>query len=120
MKKIISTILVCLLLVGSLFTMTSCDKMIVGTYEFDGILSDKTLEFGLFGNVTLTVDVELIDKDYVYEGKYEINEAGDKITFTFDDEDASEYSGTYDFERVSSSTDGDYIRIGIEKYEKDN
>lgn len=120
MKKIISTVLVCLLLVGSLLTLASCGKMITGKYEYDGLLRDKTIEFGMFGKVTLTVDPELSDKEYVYEGKYELNEAGDKITLTFEDADAEEFCGTFDFEQVSSSTDGDYIRIGIEKYEKDN
>ena len=94
MKKIISAILVCVLLVCSLLTLASCGKALSGKYTADlSILGTYTYEFGAFGKVTRTVD-PMVGNNIVTEGKYEINDAGDKITFTFQNEDGSEESKT--------------------------
>lgn len=111
MKKIISTILVCVLLVGSIFTLASCGKSLTGKYEADFALYEEIYEFGMFGKVTKTVD-PISGDNTVTEGKYEFNEAGDEITLTFGDD-----SATYDFS--SGEEDGvKYIKLGIVKYEK--
>ena len=110
MKKIISTILVCVLLVGSIFTLVSCGKILTGKYEADLLISEVTYEFGLFGKVTKTVDPAIGDNE-VTEGKYEFNDAGDEITLTF-----GEDSTTCDFS--SGEEDGvKYIKLDGVKYE---
>jgi len=110
MKKIISTILVCVLLVGSIFSLASCNKILTGKYEADLLVSEVTYEFELFGKVTKTVDYPVVD-DEVTEGKYEFNDAGDEITLTF-----GENSNTYDFS--SGEEDGvKYIKLDGVKYE---
>lgn len=116
MKKIISMVLVCVLLVASLLTLTSCGKTLTGKYEANLIAAEVTYEFGMFGKVTCTVD-PIIGDEKVYEGKYEFNDAGDEITITFEGEDAEEYEGEYDFS--SGVEDGqEYIKLGLLKYEK--
>ena len=116
MKKIISTILALVLLVGSLMTLTSCGKMLFGKYEANLVFAEVTYEFGLFGKVTCTVD-PVIGDEIVYEGKYEFNDAGDKITITFENDDADDYEGEYSFS--SGEEDGEeYIKLGLVKYEK--
>ena len=110
MKKIVSTILVCVLLVSSLLTLASCGKSLSGEYKAEidaGFASiSTTYEFSAFGKVTKTENN--LGKETVTEGKYKINEEGDKITLTFDDE-----SETYDFASYDS-----YIKIGIVQYDK--
>ena len=83
MKRTVSSILVCVMLVGMLFTLMSCGKMLTGEYT-DELTGNVTYEFGLFGKVTKSVD-NIIGEDTVTEGKYERNDAGDKITLTFND-----------------------------------
>lgn len=110
MKKIVSTILVCVLLVSTLFTLVSCGKTLSGEYK-DVLTGNVTYEFGMFGKVTKTVD-NIIGEDTVTEGKYEFNDAGDQIILTFNDK-----SETHDFS--SGEEDGQkYIKLGIFKYEK--
>lgn len=85
MKRIVSLVLVCVLLVGSIFSLASCGKMLTGKYEADLVVSEVTYEFGLFGKVTKTVDPILGDNT-VEEGKYEFNKDGTEITLTFGEE----------------------------------
>ena len=116
MKKIISTILVCLLLVGSVLSLASCSKSISGKYHFNGISKDVTLEFGMFGKITVT-ETPIIGDQVVFEGKYKLNDAGDEITITIENEDANEYNGTFDFAKVTVNEE-ESITIGLYKYEK--
>ena len=110
MKKIVSAILVCIILVSSVFVLSSCGKVLIGEYK-DALTGNVSYEFGLFGKVTKTVD-NIIGDDTVTEGKYEFNEAGDQIILTFDDK-----SQTYDF--ITGEEGGQkYIRIGLLKYNK--
>ena len=116
MKKIISTLLVCVLLVGCVFALASCGKTLSGTYK-DALTGLTTYEFkgskvtitAGAGNFTTTV-----------EGKYEIT-TNDKdeevIIFTFEDEDAEKYSGEFAFAEGKEG-DTEYIKIGILKYNK--
>ena len=116
MKKIVSAVLVCMLLVSSIFVLASCGKSLSGKYELDLAISETTYEFGAFGKVTKTVDPVMGD-DVVTEGKYKFNDAGDKITLTFENEDGVEESTTYDFS--SGEEDGvKYIKLDGLKYEK--
>ena len=111
MKRIISAILVCVLLVCSMFALTSCDKVILGKYKVDLVLYEETYEFGLFGKVTKTQEY-ISGNDTVTEGTYQFNEAGDKIILTFNDDPQ-----TYDFS--SGTEDGiDYIKLNGVPYEK--
>lgn len=116
MKKIISTLLVCVLLACSILSLASCSKMLSGEYEADLIFAELSYEFNPFGKVTLTVDPAFGD-DVVYEGKYKFNDAGDEITFTFEGEDAEDYNNTVSF--VSGEENGvKYIKLDGVKYEK--
>ena len=109
MKRIISTLLVCVLLLGCVFSLASCDKIVMGTYELDAIVGSKTYEFGL---TKVSITYEVLGQDTTIEGKYSID--GDEITFTFEDEDkAKDYAGTFSFEKGE-----DYIKIGGIKYTK--
>lgn len=117
MKRIISTVLVCVLLVGAVFALASCGA-ISGTYK--DVTGNVAYDFS-GSKVTITVD-NLVGDDSVYEGKYEVTEKdnGDKeITFSFDDENVpSIYKGTRAF--AEGEEDGTkYIRIGLAKYYQD-
>ena len=119
MKKILSAVLVCAILVCSLLTLSSCGKMLYGAYkaEVDLIIgtSSVTYDFDLFGKVTYTVNT--FGKETVTEGKYELNDEGNKITFTFENEDGTPDVDTYDF--VTGEEGGvEYVKIGLIKYEK--
>lgn len=117
MKKIISTILVCVLLVGSIFTLASCSKTVSGTYEADLLVSKVTYEFGMFGKVTCTTD-PIYDDPTVKEGKYKIYEAGEneyKIAFTWEGDEAEGDSVAFS----TGTQDGvDYIKIAGVQYNK--
>ena len=54
MKKIISLVLVCVLLVGCMFTLASCSTILMGKYEAKGLFGTTTLEFNLDGTMTYT------------------------------------------------------------------
>ncbi|MBQ8414057.1 MAG: hypothetical protein IJX58_02275 [Clostridia bacterium] len=119
MKKTVSTILVCVLLACTLLTLASCGNMLSGAYkaEVDLLIgkSSVTYEFGLFGKVTCTTNS--LGKETVEEGKYELNDAGDKITLTFENEDGVAESETFDF--VNGEENGvKYVKIGLVKYTK--
>ncbi|MBQ7343152.1 MAG: hypothetical protein IJW53_00120 [Clostridia bacterium] len=115
MKRIISTILVCVLLLGCVMTLASCGKTLSGKYT--DALAVTSYEFK-GSKYTLTVD-NIIGADTVTEGKYKIaeNDEGDlKITFTWE-EDGEEKTQTESFS--SGEEDGvEYIKIGIVKYTK--
>ena len=111
MKKTVSAILVCVLLVCSLLTLASCGKSLNGKYTADLGVTEITYEFGMFGKVTKTENGILSDP-VTTEGEYKINDEGTKITFTFGDE-----ANTY--ELSTGTEDGvDYIKIDGWKYTK--
>lgn len=112
MKKTISAVLVCVLLACSILALTSCGKILIGTYKAETILGDVTYEFAIGGKVTRSID-PLIGKSSTVEGKYEFIQEDTKITLTFPDEDPV----TYDFS--SGTEDGvDYIKLDGVKYTK--
>ena len=105
MKKIVSLTLVCVLLVCTMLTLASCN-LLMGKYTAELDLgfgkSSVTYEFSPLGSVTLTTNT--FGKETVEEGKYEFNDAGDKITFTFENEDGTPNVTTYGFS--SGTEDG--------------
>ena len=124
MKKIISTILVCVLLLGCVMSLSSCGKMLMGKYEADVdaiVAGGKVVyEFTPFGYTkTTTTEVLGFEKSSVEEGKYKIaeNDEGElTITFTY------EVDGEEKTESVAFSQgeeDGvKYVKLGIVKYTK--
>ena len=114
MKKIVSTILLCLLLAGSVLSLASCDKILLGEYEADIVVADVTYEFGLFGKVTYTYD-PIVGDDTVKVGTYKISDDGEKITLTYEGEDPETYSVAMGEENGVS-----YVKIGVVKYEKED
>ena len=119
MKKALSILLVLTLLVGCVFTLASCSKMLSGEYELDAVLAGKTYKFS--GNkVTITYEVLGFEKSI--EGTYAIAAGEDgkqTITFTFaaGTEDAEDYAGEFSFAEGKEG-DESYIKIGGVKYVK--
>lgn len=115
MKRIISAVLVCVLLVGAMFSLASCGNMLVGKYELDLAVVEIEYEFALLNKVTVKGS-PIVGDDYVIEGTYKIaeNDKGEtEITFTFEKENDDVKSGTFSFSKAD-----DYIKIGGVKYEK--
>ena len=121
MKRIISTLLVCVLLLGCVFTLASCGKTVSGKYELKLTDSNKTVYDFSMGKVTRTTTSGLAGytKDTVIEGKYKINEVeNDKfeITFTWEVDDKEE------IETVSFSEGEEngvkYIKLGGIQFNK--
>lgn len=117
MKKIISAVLVCVLLMCCVFALASCGKL-SGTYKDAANIT--TFEFS-GSKVTLRID-NIIGEDTVLEGKYEITEDEEgkqTITFTFDSEDdeADAWEAPMSF-LEGKEGDVEYIKIGIFKYNK--
>ncbi len=119
MKRIISTLLVCVLLVGCVMTLASCGGTIIGTYKS----GTTTIEFSL-NKVTITDEVEILGTviSKTYEAQYEIKDGDDGKTIVFTYEgDADQHlslSGEKTFEK--GEVDGEkYIKIGLIKYVKD-
>lgn len=112
MKKFLSAILVCVLLVGTIFTLVSCGNSLSGTYE--GLLFDLK-----FKGSKVTI---IIKDEEVLTGTYEIEEKDDKKTISFDfvdEDDATEdekkvlkiIDGILDADLLFEE-DGDTIKIG--------
>ena len=120
MKKVISTALVCALLVCTLFTLVSCGKTVSGTYKCTLTESNyEVLEFGMFGKVTKSTTTGAFGytNTKTVEGKYEINETAENeysITFTWETEEGEKIE-TLDFS--SGEENGvKYIKLGMVKY----
>ena len=109
MKKILALVLA----LSLVFVLVSCGTKLSGTYVNEGLLGKTTYEFN--GNkVTITIGTVL--GDVTYSGKYKIakDKSGDlKITFTFEDEKAAEYSKSHSFEKTE-----DGIKISGLSYNK--
>ena len=124
MKKIISTILVCVLLVGCVMSLSSCGKMLTGKYEAEldaGIGGGKvSYEFTPFGYTkTTTTEVLGFEKSSVEEGKYKIAENDDgelSITFTYEVE-GEEKTETVSFSQ-GEENGAKYIKLGLVKLNK--
>lgn len=118
MKRIISLVLACVLLVGCVAVFASCGKKLSGKYELDAAVASTAYEFS-GKKVTVTYEVLGFEKSIEGEYKIEKNDDGEyEITFTFaDSEDADKYEGTYAFSE--GEEDGkEYIKIAGAKYVK--
>lgn len=115
MKKIISLILACVLLIGCMFSLASCSAFLVGTYENKGLLTTTTIEFKLDGTVTYTVgSISLV-------GEYDIekNDNGDlEIELDFEDDSVADFiDGEYSFAKGKENGKA-YIEIAGVRYDK--
>jgi hypothetical protein len=118
MKKVVSTVLVCVLLIGVMLTLVSCGKQLSGTYK--GLLG---FDLKFSGN-----KVTAIVGDKELTGTYEIEEKDDKMTISFDfvdEKDASDDEayvlGIIDKilgAPLSFKEDGKKITIGFLVFEK--
>ena len=111
MKKIISTILVCVLLVGSLFTLASCTNL-SGTYE-------GTLLLLAFSGNEVSINLKGADEDNAIKARYEIKKEDDKEYFVLTWPDGADVpaefkslEGKLPFTKGKDSSKGDYIQLG--------
>ncbi len=116
MKKIVSSVLVCVMLLGCVLALASCGKMLNGSYS-DALTGLTTYTFE--GN-KVTIKVGAGNFVTEFEGTYEIK-TNDKdeevIIFTFEGDGSDEYTGEYAFTEGSEG-DTQYIKIGLFKYVK--
>ena len=122
MKRIVSILLVCVLLVGTVFALASCAKTLNGTYEVgSGGLGTTYVFKG--SNVSITYKV--LGTETTLEGTYVISEDEEKgqiITITIKGEDAEEdkadeYSGVHTLVEGKEG-DVEYIKIDGMQYNK--
>lgn len=122
-KKITRVIALALVFSFVCIALASCGKTLSGTYaaggEFLGTGAKTSYTFS-GSKVTIAVTGSFLgaSSTKTFEGKYEITEADDgsmDITFTFEDADAKEYSGTFNFDE---DKDAGTITIGIITYTK--
>lgn len=106
-KNIIRVSALALVIIMLTAVLASCGGP-SGTYEAE-VLGQK-LSYTFKGS-KVTIKLTLLGTVTSFEGKYKVD--GDEITFTFEDDDAEEYSGTKTFEQGD-----DYIKIGTFKYTK--
>lgn len=103
----------------------ACGSMLAGTYSnsLGGDTIGGKVSYTFSGKkVTISATVSLIvSSTSEFEGEYEITKAEDgtkNITFTFEDSDASKYSGSFAFDEGKDEENGAYISIGGIKYYK--
>lgn len=126
MKKTISTILVCVLLVGTLLSLASCEMfgLVTGTYAktttFMGVETTTTYEFsGKEVTVSTVTTMGNTSTTSNKTGEYEIgeNEEGQKtITLTFTNEDGEGTVTTYTF-NSGKDDNGAYIELDGTRYD---
>ena len=127
MKKTISTILVCVLLVGALFSLSSCEMLglVFGSYarttEVFGIETTVTYEFsGKEVTVTSVTKLGNTATTSTSTGEYEIgeNDEGEKtITITVVNEDGEGTVTTYTF-NSGKDDNGAYIELNGTRYDE--
>jgi len=130
MKKIVSLLLVCVMLVSCIGMLASCGKKLSGAYTLDataevaGVKSGAVTTYDFSGSkVTLTIDTYVLNNKSTasYEGKYEIAEKDDgslEITFTFTDDKGEEVKDHSTTKVLKESEDGKSITIGLLTYTK--
>lgn len=127
MKKTISTILVCVLLIGAIFSLASCELagFVVGTYAKTtsvlGIETTVTYEFS-GKEVTVTTVTKLGSTSTSNErtGEYEIgeNDEGQKtITISVIDDNGKGTITTYTF-NSGKDDNGAYIELNGTRYDQ--
>ena len=119
MKRIVSVILVCVMLLGCVATLASCSKILFGTYKREGLFTETTYEFD-GKNVTIVTSIGSVS--YTKKATYVIEKADDgtsTITFTYEEGETpdEDLKGTKSFSE--GEEDGvKYIKIGGVKYIK--
>ena len=108
MKRIISTILVCVLLLGCVFTLASCGKRLSGTYVATQEIAGQSVQVSYtFKGDKFTAEMSAtvmgVTTSEKFEGTYEIED--DKITITYE-EDGKTVTTTSSFEKGK-----DYIKV---------
>ena len=116
MKRIISTILVCVLLLGCVFTLASCGKKLKGTYVAKQEMYGQSVEVAytfdgdkISAEMTSTI-AGVTNTTKLGEGTYEID--GDKIKITI------EMNGETESQEFSFEKGKDYIKIDGDQYDK--
>lgn len=115
MKKTISLILACMLLVGCVLSLASCSAFLVGTYENKGLLTTTTVEFKLDGTVIYSIgSISLV-------GEYELdkNDKGEPvIELDFEDDSVADLiDGEFSFAKGKENGTA-YIEIAGVRYNK--
>lgn len=123
MKKIFSSLLACVLLVGCVLTLASCVlsvgpiTVISGDYEIDLAAVEYKMTFSPLGKVTVVAD-PIIGNSTTYEGKYKVNSETQEITLTFEDDAPLAFpNGTSGFS-YGEENGVEYIKIGLVKLTK--
>lgn len=115
MKKTMRWLAIALVALTLCMTLVGCAKTLKGTYvaEGGGSIVTAGTSYTFSGNkVTIEVKAGLFgfETSTSFDGQYEIVKAEDgtmDITFTFGDDEAKKYSGTFDFEEIDGG-----IKIG--------
>ncbi len=115
MKKTISTILVCVLLIGTIFSLASCEifGLVIGTY------SDGTTTYEFSGKeVTITTETKIGNTTLSNSksGEYKIGEDEDgrkTIAITISDNDGDSTTTTYFF-NTGKDDNGSYIELTVD------
>ncbi len=120
MKKITTLLLVCVLLIGCVFTLASCVfsagpiTIISGEYEVDLALAEYEISFSPLGKITVVED-PIIGDSNTYEGKYKVNSETKEITLTWKGDAPTELvlpNGTESFS-YGEKDGAEYIQIGL-------
>ena len=120
MKKTISMLLVCALLIGCVFALASCAKTLSGKYELGSNVLGTSYEFN--GNkVTITYKVLGFEKTAAATYEIKKNDAGEEVIVialdTGAEDSADEYAGEFSFIEGKEG-DTSYIKIGGVQYNK--
>ena len=120
MKRILSALLVCVLLVGCVLSMASCAKRLSGKYSADVFGAGTTMTFD-GKDVKIAITVPLVGEVASLDATYEIKDG--KISFDIADEEevtnAVAKKVIASLETPVDFEEGDnYIKIGGAKYEK--
>lgn len=106
MKKILSSVLVCVMLLSCMLVLASCGNTLSGTYEDETGFTSLTFK-------GKNVEIEVFGASF--DATYKID--GDTIIFEFEGEEAKGFEGEMKFNKGNDS-DGKYIEIGFFKYYK--
>ena len=115
-KTILKIVALSLVAVMICALLVSCGTTLSGTYsaKIDVGVAESETSYKFSGKkvtVTTTAGVAGFEKTVELDGTYKIED--DKITFTFEGEDANSYSGTVPFEKTE-----DGIKIAGVEYKK--
>ncbi len=117
MKRIVSTLLVCIFIVGCMAVLASC-----GGKTLDGNYSSESGATNIYFSgdnavILISVNISGYTNSAAYEAKYEIS--GGKIKFTYEDgkDRYSVFDGEYSFESAEENGK-EYIKINGVTYNK--